>query len=52
MDEIILSEAVHHETPMKSLQIIDCTIPYAINGIVMKIASSNVTETAFAIAVI
>ena len=52
MEKIIFSEAVHHSTQMKSLQIIDCTIPYAINGIMMKIASSNVTETAFAIAVI
>ena len=44
--------AVHHSTQMKSLLITDCTIQCAMNGITMRIASSNVTETAFAIAVI
>ena len=52
MGQIIFSEVVHHSTQMKSLQITDCTILCAMNGTTIKIASSNVTETAFAIAVI
>ena len=52
MEKIIFSEVVHHSIQMKSLLITDCTIQCAMNGITMRIASSNVTETAFAIAVI